>query len=118
MVPIEAGMRSIAVGGEAAWVLAGGKIARVDAQSGRAELLLDQAERTFALGFGRGYLWTLSRRDPFTNQHTVLARYSPDSPERPARLDVEGAGCATRRRRHARRNAAESGAAVQTRRFS
>jgi hypothetical protein len=91
MVPIEAGMRSIAVGGEAAWVLAGGKIARVDAQSGRAELLLDQAERTFALGFGRGYLWTLSRRDPFTNQHTVLARYSPDSPERPARLDVEGA---------------------------
>jgi hypothetical protein len=84
-------MRSIAVGGGAAWVLAGGRIARVDTHSRRAELFLDHAERTFALGFGRGYLWTLSRRDPATNEHTVLARYSPDSPERPARLDIEGA---------------------------
>jgi hypothetical protein len=90
-VPIEAGMRSIAVGEGAAWVLAGGKIARVDTHIRRAELFLDHAERTFALGFGPGYLWTLSRRDPATNEHTVLARYSPDSPDRPARLDVEGA---------------------------
>lgn len=90
-VPIEAGMRSLAVGGEAAWVLAGGKIARVDAHSGRAERFLDQADRAIALVFGRGYLWTLSWRDPATNQHSVLARYSQDSAERPATLDVEGA---------------------------
>ena len=90
-VPIEAGMRSLAVGGEAAWVLAGGRIARVDAHNGRAERFLDQADRVIALVFGRGYLWTLSWRDPATNQHSLLARYSQDSAERPATLDVEGA---------------------------
>ena len=90
-VPVEAAMHSMAVGGGAAWVLAGGRVARVDAHSGKAELFLDHAETAFALAFGHGYLWTLSRRDPLTNQHSVIARYPPDSAERPARLDIEGA---------------------------
>jgi hypothetical protein len=89
-VPIEAGMRSLAVGGGAAWVLAGGEVARVDAHSGKAEIFLDHAEMAFALVFGHGYLWTLSRRDPATNQHSVVARYSQDSAEQPARFDIEG----------------------------
>jgi hypothetical protein len=91
VLPIEAGMRSIAVSAGAAWVLAGGRITRVDAHSGSAELFLDRADRIFALAFDREYLWTLGWRDPAINQQSVLARHSPDSAEPPATLDVEGA---------------------------
>jgi hypothetical protein len=89
-IPIEAGLHSMSVGGGAAWVLGARRIARVDARTGKAELFLEEPGLVLAVNFGFGHLWTLSRPDPAI-ERSVLSRYSENSPDRPARLQIEGA---------------------------
>jgi hypothetical protein len=88
-VPVHGGLHQVVVGAGAALVLGGGRIARVDARSGNADVFEEEVAGGRSLGFGHGHLWVLAVPDPAAGQ-SLLSRYSTRLGDRPAQVVIDG----------------------------